>query len=340
MYEPMQNGGTGLLPPNTPPAPSRTVPPLPTGRMKRENRILNWISLAISGVALICAVAALVLAWPEKEPETMVEEVPPAPEIVEPEPNPYIYYRDKEIPIQENVKVNQIVDAGLGRDENGWLTYEWDGVEGITGIDVSAHQGEIDWDKVADSGVEFAMIRVGYRGYGEEGKLVLDTNYRQNIEGALGAGLEVGVYFFSQATSIWEVEEELEILLRAIEGYEITCPVVFDWEHILNSSSSRTRDVTGTSITRMTDFFCHQVAEAGYTPAVYFNKDLAYLYLDLERLEGNMFWLAEYDSKPEFYYHFEMWQYTSKGRIPGIEGDVDMNLLFRTVEEEMPEKEN
>lgn len=303
--------------------------------------MLNWISLAVSGVALICAVAALVLAWPEKGSE-VPEETQPVPEIVveSEEPAPYIYYRDREIPIQENVEVNRLVEAGLGRDENGWLTYEWDGVEGITGIDVSAHQGEIDWKQVAASGVEFAMIRVGYRGYGEEGKLMLDPNYRQNIEGALEAGLDVGVYFFSQATSIWEVEEELEILLQAIEGYDITYPVVFDWEHILNHSNARTRDVTGTSITRMTDFFCHEVNEAGYTPAVYFNKDLAYLHLDLERLEGNLFWLAEYDSKPEFYYHFEMWQYTSKGRIPGIEGDVDMNLLFKAVEEERAETEN
>ena len=336
MYEPMQNGGTGLLPPNTPPAPTRTAPPLPTGRPRKINQMLSWLSLVVSCAALICAVAALVLAWPEKEPEVIVEETPPVPEIVEPEPVPYIYYRNKEIPIQENVEVNRVVDAGLERDENGWLTYEWDGVEGLTGIDVSAHQGEIDWKKVARSGVDFAMIRVGYRGYGEEGKLVLDPNYRQNIQGALDAGLEVGVYFFSQATSIWEVEEELEVYLQAIEGYDITLPVAFDWEHISNNAKSRTRDVSGTAITRMTDFFCHQVTEAGYTPAVYFNKDLAYLHLDLERLEGNFFWLAEYDSKPEFYYHFEMWQYTSKGKVPGIEGDVDMNLLFRTMEEELP----
>ena len=133
MYEPMGNGATGLLPPNTPPVPPRPTPPLPTGRARRGNPILNWISLAVSVMALICAVAALVLAWPEKEPEVIVEELP-VPEIVEPEPEPvsYIYYRNREIPIQENVKINQVVDTGLGRDENGWLTYEWDGVEGIT----------------------------------------------------------------------------------------------------------------------------------------------------------------------------------------------------------------
>ena len=332
MYEINRPGGTGVLPPR--PQPMPTPPPMPTGRPHRVGRVMNWVSLVISSVALLCAVAALVLAWPEKEPEVVPEDVIPAPEIVEPEPMDYIFYRGKDIPVQENVARNALHNSGLSANEQGWLTYTWGDTIGAIGIDVSSHQGEINWREVAQSGVEFAMIRVGYRGYGEEGKLVLDSNYARNIEGALAAGLDVGVYFFSQATSIWEVEEELEMLMDAIRGYEIKCPVVFDWEHIANSNSSRTKDVSGTAITRMADFFCHQVEEAGYTPAVYFNKDLAYLYLDLERLEGRTFWLAEYATQPEFYYRFEMWQYTSRGKVPGIEGDVDLNLYFRTPQEE------
>lgn len=324
MYDTTRTGSSAVL---TPPPPPHAQPPLPVGR-RRSTSVWTWVALAMSVLALILSIAALVRTMPEKEQE----EVLPEPEVVEPEPE-YIVYRDKEIPIAESVARSRLIPSGLDTDENGWLTYEYGDTVGVTGIDVSSHQGDIDWKKVAKSGVEFAMVRVGYRGYGEEGKLMLDANYQQNIEGAQAAGLDVGVYFFSQATSIWEVEEELEMLLGAIEGYELTCPVVFDWEHITTSSNSRTRDISGASISRMADFFCHEVTQAGFTPAVYFNKDLAYLYLDLERLDGNTFWLAEYDSVPDFYYHFEMWQYTSKGRVPGIEGNVDMNLAFQTASE-------
>ena len=301
-------------------------PNLPTPRKKNS---LSIAALCVAVLALCLSVAALVMAWPgdekpEPEPEVIVQ-----PEVVFPEQGTYITYRNKQIPVQEQVGVNTLMPGGFAVNEQGWVTYESNGVTAVPGIDVSAHQGEIDWEQVARSGIKFAMIRVGYRGYAEEGKLLLDANYRRNIEGALAAGLEVGVYFFSQATSIWEVEEELELYLSAIKGYDITYPVVFDWEHILNNVHSRTYTVSGQSISRMADFFCQAVKEAGYTPAVYFNQDLAYLYLDLERIEGNIFWLAEYDVRPGFYYHFDLWQYSCTGRVPGIEGDVDLNLSFR-----------
>ena len=317
MYEIMTPGTPGTQPTSWGPR----EPNLPRPRQRNTVGILT---LCIAVVALCVSIAALALAWPRTEPKPIVE-----PEPVLPEAGTYITYRNKQIPVQENVAVNTRLPSGFSTNEQGWLTYQAEGVEAIPGIDVSAHQGEIDWQQVAKSGIKFAMVRVGYRGYGEEGKMVLDANYRRNIEGALAAGLDVGVYFFSQATSIWEVEEELELYLDAIEGYDITYPVVLDWEHIANDINARTNYVSGESISRMADFFCNQVTEAGYTPAVYFNQHLAYLYLDLERLDGNVFWLAEYDTVPGFYYHFDMWQYSCTGRVPGIEGDVDLNLSFR-----------
>lgn len=310
------------------------VPQTPPSRRQRgPASVVSWIALGCSLAALCLSLVAALGLWPEeKEPETLPEEVPP---VVEAEPETeYLTYREHQIPIVESVPVNAYDPTAFSLGETGWLCYEKDGVTGIPGIDVSSHQGEIDWEKVAQSGIRFAMVRVGYRGYGEEGKLVLDERYERNLKGALDAGLEVGAYFFSQATSVWEVEEEMELFLGAIEGYDLTYPVAFDWEYIANKPNARTAKVTGEAVSRMADFFCHTMEEAGYASAVYFNQDMGYLSLDLDRLKDRTFWLAEYDAAPEFYYHFDLWQYSSKGTVPGVKTPVDMNLSFRDFSQE------
>ena len=196
----------------------------------------------------------------------------------------------------------------------------------IPGIDVSYYQGEIDWEQVKASGIQFAMIRLGYRGYGEEGKLVEDKMAYQNIEGALAAGVKVGIYFFSQAITVEEAVEEAEFVLERIEKYDITMPVVFDWEYI--SEEARTAKMDRRTLTDCYKAFCGKIAEAGYTPMAYFNtyqsRQLMYLY----ELEEYPFWLALYSDRMTFPYRFEMWQYTDSGSVPGIEGDVDINLFF------------
>lgn len=210
---------------------------------------------------------------------------------------------------------------------DGFLTYGA-GVS-LVGVDVSSYQQKIDWERVAGAGVQFAMLRAGYRGY-TEGGLFEDEYFRQNAEQALAAGLEVGVYFFSQAVSEEEAEEEGRFVLELIKGYDITYPVVFDWERQYGETS-RTENVDGGTMTACAVAFCEVIEEAGYLPMVYFNPAMGYDELDLERLMEWPFWLAHYTEGWEFTgfkYDFAMWQYTEDGQVAGIEGEVDLNLCL------------
>ena len=197
--------------------------------------------------------------------------------------------------------------------------------DSIPGIDVSAYQGDVNWNQVAASGIKFAMVRVGYRGYGT-GKIVEDSYGRENLRDARLAGLEVGAYFFSQALNEAEVEEEVAFILDIIEDYDITMPVVFDWEYI--SDTARTADMDPRTLTDLNLYYCELMTEAGYQPMIYFNSFQARSLLYLYELEDYPFWLAYYSDRMKYAYRFEMWQYTATGRVPGIKGDVDINILL------------
>ncbi len=194
------------------------------------------------------------------------------------------------------------------------------------GIDVSSHQGRIDWTQVAQTDVELAMVRAGFRGYGKAGKLVVDEFARINIAAAREAGLDVGVYFFSQAVNVEEAAEEAELLLQTIQGLEITLPVVYDWEYI--SSEARTANVDPRTLTDCALTFCGIIEEAGYTPMVYFNKYQSTHLMYLAELKQYDFWLAFYSDRMDYPYKLRMWQYTDSGSVPGIKGNVDLNVYF------------
>lgn len=236
----------------------------------------------------------------------------------------------EEVPLQEEgpedaLPANEYDPEGfVSRD--GIRSYEVDGVTGVAGIDVSAYQTEIDWPTVKASGIEFAMIRVGYRGY-SSGKLDLDDHFLSHMQGALDAGLEVGVYFFSQALTPEEAVEEAEYVLTWIEGYDITYPVVFDWEEV--DVPARTDNMNMLMLTSCAEAFCKTVEEAGYEAAVYFNQAYGYQQFNLVSLRDYTFWLAEYAEVPSFVYDFRMWQYTNEGTVPGISGPVDLNIYFK-----------
>jgi GH25 family lysozyme M1 (1,4-beta-N-acetylmuramidase) len=197
----------------------------------------------------------------------------------------------------------------------------------VRGIDVSDHQTEIDWQAVADSGIEFAIIRCGWRGY-SGGSLNEDTTFRQNMEGAKAAGLKVGVYFFSQATSMVEGAEEAIFALNLLEGYSLDLPVFFDWEEI-GVESARTDNVSGETVTAAALEFCRLVESAGYDSGIYAYLNLAYFTYDLNQLEGITIWMGNPGSAPEFYYDHTYWQYSFTGSVDGIQGDVDLDVIFR-----------
>ncbi len=205
---------------------------------------------------------------------------------------------------------------------------EENGVTARLGIDVSEFQGEeIDWEQVKDSGVEFVIIRLGYRAYGESGELVLDAMYEQNIQGASEAGLDVGVYFFSQAVSAAEAVGEAEFVLEHLSPYEITGPVVYDTEEI-KWDTARTDDNTRQEFTNYCKVFCDTVEQAGYAPMIYSNMKWMAFTLDMSELSEYDFWYADYYEIPQCPYDYKIWQYSEDGIVPGINTNVDMNLWF------------
>lgn len=211
---------------------------------------------------------------------------------------------------------------------NGYSFYkENNEITSIAGVDVSEHQGDIDWNQVKAAGIDFAIIRIGYRTYGG-GEITLDKNFQKNLREADEAGLKVGVYFFSQALNADEAIEEADIVIDAIEPYNITYPVIFDWE-LIYGDSARTDKVTVEDLADSCIAFCERVRSAGYTPMIYQNKNTTMYKLDLPRLQDYDFWLAEYGTKPTYYYDYQMWQYSSTGKVPGISGEVDMNISFK-----------
>ena len=197
------------------------------------------------------------------------------------------------------------------------------------GIDVSEFQGEdIDWKQVRESGIEFVIVRLGYRAYGETGELVLDDMFDQNVQGALDAGLDVGVYFFSQAITPGEAVEEAEFALKHIRGYEIDGPVVYDTEEI-KGDTARTDGNTRQEFTNYCKVFCDTIEQSGYDPMIYANMKWMAFTLDMDELEGYDFWYADYHDVPQCPYEYEIWQYSETGTVPGINANVDLNIWFQ-----------
>ena len=302
-------------------------------------KLLPWCALA---AVLLAAVILLVsLLTPEKEPEPAVPEETPIPASPTPVPTatPIPFSEDSSL---EAIRAQAFERSGQHRD--GFPLLRWEDnkfyigadsrtyyndstVETVTGIDVSEHQYDIDWAQVAGAGIDFAMIRMGYRG-STAGGLYEDEYFRQNMEGALANGIEVGVYFYSQAVSEAEALEEADFLLEAIAEYDVTYPVVFDWE-IVGGAEARTYTVRRDILNSCAKAFCDKVEQAGYDPMIYFTQYLGYRKYELRQLSDYGFWYAEYEPTPNFVYDFDMWQYTCWGSVPGIEGDVDLNLYFK-----------
>ena len=245
-------------------------------------------------------------------------------------PDTYVYMGKQGIsfaPLSEDLQPHSYDWAGLST-ENGRYSYTApDGTKALTGVDVSTYNGDIDWAAVKADGISFAMIRLGFRGYGESGKLVLDDKFLQNIQGATQAGLDVGVYFFSQAITVEEAVEEAEFVLSALKDYSITYPVVFDLETI-EYDAARTDDLTVETANQVTQAFCQTIAQAGYQPMIYGNVAWLMDWVDLKQLTEYDVWLAQYQSTPTYPYQFHMWQYSHQGTVAGIEGNVDLNLLL------------
>ncbi len=283
--------------------------------MNKKNTLRSLLAAALLAVLLVPspAFAAESTEDPELETEQSTETAPsPA------------------LPEDSGIPRNPYDSEKFTVNAQGFLTYQDSPC--YVGVDVSSHQKEIDWNRVAAAGVDFAMIRAGFRGY-TAGTINKDQYFQYNIEHALEAGLDVGVYFFSQAITPEEAQEEALQLLSWIRDYKITYPVVFDWERI-SEEDSRTADeeiVNGKVVTACAQTFCQLVAKEGYTPMTYGSPRKLSTTLDLAQLQDYPFWLAHYtkDWAPSsFQYKYHMWQYSSSGQVDGIQTRVDLDICM------------
>ena len=251
----------------------------------------------------------------------------------------YLTYSNQQIPIYAGVERNRFSQGDFmwDPDRPDRLIYTGDDYRTRFGIDVSAYQNRasanntIDWEAAKADGVEFAMVRIGLRGYGS-GSIMEDAFYAQNIDGAMAAGIETGVYFFAQAITVEEAIEEADFVISLLEGHEIDGPVAYDWE--MHDSTYRVYGTTPEMATACAVAFCERIEEAGYDAMVYAGQYVSYIKYDQGALEPYLSWYPEYKSEssellyPTLYYHMDYWQYSSKCSVAGIGGNVDVNLQF------------
>ena len=245
-------------------------------------------------------------------------------------------YDGKQIPIYKGVERSRLYEGDFYWEDDR-LEYVGSDFDTRFGIDVSAHQNRacenqtIDWEAVADDGVDFAMVRIGFRGT-SAGSLNADDYYKKNIEGAMDAGLETGVYFFAQAITVEEAIEEAEFVLELLEDCEIDGPVAYDWE--MQDSSYRVYGTSPEMATACAVAFCQRIEEEGYDAMIYAGQYVSYIKYDQGAIEPFLSWYPEYKGEkseslvPALYYQMDYWQFSSNCTVDGIGGRVDGNIQF------------
>ena len=200
----------------------------------------------------------------------------------------------------------------------------------FNGIDVSVYQGTIDWTKVSESGIDFAMIRAGYRGYGDKGSLVEDTMFAKNALGAKINKIDIGVYFYSQAINIEEAKEEAKFVVSLIKKYgiDVKYPIAIDTE-LSPMGTGRADNISKEKRTEVVKAFCETIKQLGYKPMIYANKYWLYDNLNVQQISRYDIWLAHYIESTDYKYQYMMWQYTNTGKVDGITGNVDKNYCYK-----------
>jgi len=240
----------------------------------------------------------------------------------------YIRVVDK-FGVMQKIKISANIprhdwDFGKLDDSERFKNYiEDDGSKKRVGIDVSEHQGMINWE-TASQEIDFAFVRLGYRGYGN-GNIVTDAYYSRNMQGAIANGVPVGVYFYSQATSYEEGAEEANYVLSMLGDYNLSYPIVLDREDPMQENA-RTNNMSVEQHTQAALGFLETIEAAGRSAMIYTNQMYYALYLDLEQIYKYPVWFAQYANEPIWPYEFAIWQYSENGEVPGIYGPVDMNI--------------
>ncbi len=289
---------------------SNTATEEPKTPIGGQHRLLLWILGAAVALGLLAAAAiALIplLSRPQAPADTPGPTEPSQPVMEEPLIPPSLYG-----------------EGDFALDERGFLSCLAGPYR--VGLDVSEFQEDIDWAQVKEAGIDFVFIRIGGRGYGKAGNMYADSRAQEYYRGAKEAGLKVGAYFFSQATSGMEAVEEALFALELTRDWELDLPMVYDWEFV--NSEARTAGMKGSTLMVCTRIFCRIVERAGHTAMVYFNQFQAENLLRLEDLRQYPWWLAMYTDQYTYPHQVQYWQYTYEGTVPGIGVPVDINLFF------------
>ena len=237
-----------------------------------------------------------------------------------------------EIQTVDGVVLNTYDADNLVLEDNGYYSYYENGKKvSEMGVDLSEYQTDIDFAAMKASGIDFVMLRIGGRYYSDEGGLYKDDAFRDYYQQAKDAGLKVGAYFFSQAASVEDAQEEARYTLELLDGLQLDYPVAFDWETI-EDDNARTDGVTGEELTAIAEAFCDTIGQSGYKTIVYASTSLMLQSYDFETMKDYAFWLADYREFPasdKMYYNFTMWQYTTEGIVDGVNVPVDLNLCLK-----------
>lgn len=303
--------------------------PVEEAPVRRKELRPEWI---MGGIAALCALLAAVALmfslphmFPDEDPQAVLDRNHP----------PQLTETIRETILEPTEEETEPENPTIPPERNPYDRFDFQytrhnylllqNLPSHPGVDVSAYQGDIDWKAVKNSGIRFAIIRLGYRGYGT-GKLVEDEKAQQNLDGAKAAGLQVGAYFFSQALNTQEVDEEISYMLDILGDRTLDMPIILDWE--IPADNARTVNMDARTLTDLQLHFCQIMSEKGYTPMVYFNWHQSENLYYLSELEEYPFWLALYQDRMTYPWKVEMWQYTDKGKVPGIQGNVDVNVYM------------
>ena len=289
-------------------------------RRTRRHRRTPVLLLLCAAVLVAGLLAAVVMSLrPVKAPD--------------PEPDPHegqVYINDGagmvwHTPL-EGVTVSPVEQDEFVRDGER-IRYTGANLATRWGVDVSNHQGTIDWAALKRQGIDFAYLRLGLRGYGEKGSLYPDRSFDSYYSGARAAGIEVGVYFFSQAATVQEAAQEALYALQLLDGRDLDLPVYYDWEPV-QQEDSRTLHNNEFLLTSQARTFCALIEQGGYEAGVYMNRQQGYYRYDLSSMRNIALWIADPGDYPDFYYRFDVWQYDHGARLDGVNEIVDLNVEF------------
>jgi len=279
--------------------------------------------IALAGIILVAGICLLARGCSAPKEVTAPE---PAEEEV-PENIVWVHDGANTIPITPyvGVPVSTLISEEFSQDGD-IIKYTGSSYTALQGVDVSEWQGDIDWQTVAADGIDFAIIRIGFRGCGE-GTLEEDSSFFFNYEQAKEAGLQVGVYYFSQSITAEEAKKEAEWVLKELDERTPSLPVFFDWEPVVKEGS-RTKYGEHALLTDCAAAFCSTIEAAGLEAGVYYNCSQCYNCYDLSQLTDYSFWLTAPGSAPDCYYASDFWQYSFEGQVNGIPNAVDRNIMF------------